>query len=148
MTTTVRQILQDKAISTIYTVDADSKVFDALTLMADKDISAVLIMDGDRLAGIFTERDYARKVALHGRSSREVCIGELMTKNLLTVEPSQTVDDVMAIMTQKRIRHLPVLESGKTLGIVTIGDAVKTVMKQQEQMIKQLSSYISGEIST
>lgn len=147
MTTTVREILQNKAVTVIHTVAPESTVYDALALMASKDISAVLVTEGERLVGIFTERDYARKVVLQGRSSKEVSIGTLMTQNLLTVSPSQTVDDVMQIMTENRIRHLPVVERGKLIGIVTIGDAVKTVMIQQEQTIKQLSSYISGEIS-
>lgn len=148
MTATVKQMLQDKPSSAVITVAPDSTVYDALTIMSSKDISALLITEGERLVGIFTERDYARKVILQGRSSKETRIGELMTQNLLTISPNQTVDDVMAMMTNNRIRHLPVVEKGKLIGIVTIGDAVKAVMDEQKRTIEQLSSYISGELST
>lgn len=148
MTATVKQMLQDKPSATVITVAPDCTVYDAISIMAGKDISALLVTEGERLVGIFTERDYARKVILQGRSSRDTPIGDLMTQNLLTISPNQTVDDVMAIMTNNRIRHLPVVEKGKLIGIVTIGDAVKTVMDEQKRTIEQLSSYISGEIAT
>lgn len=147
MATTVREMLDGKKNQQIHSVTPQTSVFEALELMAQKDISAVLVLDGDNLVGIFTERDYARKVILHGRSSRESQIGELMTANLQTVSPAQTVEDVMGLMTAGRFRHLPVVERGKLLGIVTIGDAVRTVMEQQQQTIRQLSGYISGEIA-
>lgn len=147
MTATVRQMLQEKASANVQTVAPDSTVYDALSLMAGKDISALLVTEGERLVGIFTERDYARKVILQGRSSRETRVGELMTQNLLTISPSQTVDDVMAMMTENRIRHLPVVERGKLVGIVSIGDAVKAVMDEQKRTIDQLSHYIAGDIA-
>lgn len=145
--TTVRQILDSKKSSQIISVGPDSTVFDALQMMASKDVSAVLVLENERLVGIFTERDYARKLILQGRHSKDTRIGDLMTQNLLTISPSQTVDDVMAIMTENRFRHLPVVERGKLIGIVTIGDAVKAVMDQQQQTIQQLAGYISGDIA-
>ena len=147
MTKTVKEILQQKTAK-IYSVAADAPVFSAIQLMADVNISAVLIVDGEKLLGIFTERDYARKVILQGRNSREALIREVMTQNLLTVSPSQTVEDVMEMMTRNRIRHLPVVDRGTLIGIVTIGDAVKGVIDEQQQTIQQLSSYISGDIAT
>jgi CBS domain-containing protein len=146
-TTTVKEILAGKSAE-ILSVTPDISVYAALELMAKADISAVLVLEGERLVGIFTERDYARKVILRGRSSRESSIGELMTQNLLTISPNHTVDDIMAIMTENRFRHLPVVDHGKLIGIVTIGDAVKAVMEEQRQTIAQLSSYIAGDLTT
>ncbi len=145
--TTVRQILDNKKSAQIISVTPAATVFDALQLMSSKDVSAVLVLENERLVGIFTERDYARKLILQGRSSKDTKIGELMTQNLLTISPSQTVDDIMAIMTENRFRHLPVVERGQLIGIVTIGDAVKAVIDQQQQTIKQLAGYISGDIA-
>ncbi|WP_374402025.1 CBS domain-containing protein [Niveibacterium sp.] len=147
MTITVRQMLQAKG-DKVFTVSPDQSVLHALELMAKNDVGSVLVTEGERLAGIFTERDYARKVVLKGRTSSESTIGELMTCNVLTVSPTQTIDDCMAIMTNNRIRHLPVVEKGQLIGIVTIGDAVKAVIEEQQRTISQLSSYISGELTT
>lgn len=144
--TTVGQILERKNTQ-IHSVSPDHSVLEALKLMASKDISAVLVIEGERLVGIFTERDYARKVILQGRTSRDSRIGELMSQNLLTVSPTQTVEDIMAIMTENRFRHLPVVDHGKLVGIVTIGDTVKAMLDQQQQTIRQLSGYIAGELS-
>jgi CBS domain-containing protein len=145
--TTVGQILTRKSAQ-IHSVSPDHSVLDALKLMAGKDISAVLVIEGERLVGIFTERDYARKVILQGRNSRESRIGELMTQNLLTVSPTQTVEEIMAIMTENRFRHLPVVDHGQVIGIVTIGDTVKAMLDQQQQTIRQLSGYIAGDLTT
>jgi CBS domain-containing protein len=147
MSTSVKEILSGKSAE-ILSVSPETSVYEALDLMARTDISAVLVLEGERLVGIFTERDYARKVALRGRNSKDTRIRDVMTQNLLTISPTQDVDDVMAIMTENRFRHLPVVERGKLVGIVTIGDAVKAVMAEQRQTIAQLSSYISGEIAT
>jgi len=147
MSTTVKEILAGKSAA-ILSVTPEVSVYEALELMSNKDISAVLVLEGERLVGIFTERDYARKVALRGRNSKDTRIRDVMTQNLLTVSPSQDVDDVMSIMTENRFRHLPVVDRGLLVGIVTIGDAVKAVMEEQRQTIAQLSSYISGEIAT
>jgi CBS domain-containing protein len=145
--TTVREILAGKKDAQVYSVSPDASVLDALELMARKDVSAVLVLENDRLVGIFTERDYARKLVLQGRASRDTKIGELMTQNLLTISPTQTVEDVMSIMTENRFRHLPVVDRGKLIGIVTIGDAVKAVIDQQQDTINQLSGYIAGDIA-
>jgi len=146
-TTTVRQILEQKGTG-VHSVEPSISVFEALSIMAKHDIGAVLVIENNRLAGIFTERDYARKIALKGLSSKDVKVGDLMTANLCTVTPSQTVDDVMNIMTQNRFRHLPVVDHGKIAGIVTIGDVVKSIIVQQEETISHLSNYIAGDIAT
>ncbi|MFN4211771.1 MAG: CBS domain-containing protein [Devosia sp.] len=147
MTMTVGQILAAKGNKAM-AVAPDNSVLDALKIMAEHDIGAVLVTEGERLVGIFTERDYARKVALRGLVSRDVKVSELMTANPTTVAPSQTVDQVMQTMTQRRFRHLPVVENGKIAGIVTIGDMVKCVVSEQEATIQQLSSYIAGDLAT
>ncbi len=147
MTTTVRQILDSKKKNQIISVSPDDVVLDALTKMASSDVSAVLVLENERLVGIFTERDYARKLVLQGRASKDTRIGDLMTQNLLTISPSQTVDDVMSLMTENRFRHLPVVERGQLIGIVTIGDAVKAVIDEQKQTIDQLAGYISGDLA-
>ncbi len=147
MTTTVRQILDSKKKNQIISVSPDDVVLEALTKMASSDVSAVLVLENERLVGIFTERDYARKLVLQGRASKDTRIGDLMTQNLLTISPSQTVDDVMSLMTENRFRHLPVVERGQLIGIVTIGDAVKAVIDEQKQTIDQLAGYISGDMA-
>ena len=146
-TTTVRQVLANKGAA-VYSVSPEVSVFEALTLMAQHDIGAVLVTANDRLEGIFTERDYARKVVLKGLSSREATVGELMTPNVCTITPSHTMDNVMAIMTENRFRHLPVVDHGRIAGIITIGDVVKAVIDEQQATIQQLSSYIAGDIAT
>lgn len=146
-TTTVRQILEQKGAG-VHSVEPGVSVFEALSIMAKFDIGAVLVVENNRLAGIFTERDYARKIALKGLSSKDVKVGDLMTANLCTVTPSQTVEDVMNLMTENRFRHLPVVEHGRIAGIVTIGDVVKSIIVQQEATINHLSSYIAGDIAT
>ena len=146
MMTTVKQILEQKG-SAFHAVRPTDSVFDALSLMAQFDIGCVLVTESDKLVGIFTERDYARKLVLKGLGSRDVKVGELMTHAPYTVGLSGTADDVMATMTTKRFRHIPVVEGGKVLGIVTIGDMVKSIVNQQEKTIKQLESYIAGDLA-
>ncbi len=149
MTTSVRSVLDQKEKgSKIHSVTSDVSVFQALTVMADNDIGGLLIVDGGRLVGIFTERDYARKVVLKGLVSRDVTVGELMTANVCTITPSHTVDEVMNIMTENRFRHLPVVDHGQLIGIVTIGDLVKSIVTQQQATIQHLSSYIAGDLAT
>ena len=145
--TTVRQILDQKGTG-VHSVSPDVSVFDALKAMAEHDIGAVLVIEKDRLAGIFTERDYARRVALKGLTSKDATVGELMTPNVCTVTPSQTVEDIMSIMTDNRFRHLPVVERGRIVGIVSIGDIVKSIISQHEVTITHLSNYIAGDIAT
>ncbi len=147
MAATVQQIIQKKG-DTTYSVAPDTTVLQALKLMAERNVSAVLVTEGERLVGIFTERDYARKVVLKGLASKDTKVGDLMTQNVLTISPSHTVDDCMAIMTNNHIRHLPVVDKGRLTGIVSIGAAVKSVMEQQQATIEQLSGYIAGGLST
>jgi len=113
-----------------------------LKLMAEKEIGAVLVLDGEQLAGIFSERDYARKVLLQGKSSKETPVREIMTEKVVCVHPEQTIEDCMGLMTDKRIRHLPVLEHKNVVGVISIGDVVKEMLSEQEFVIKQLESYI------
>ena len=138
---TVRQLLQAKG-GAVYSVSPDARVFEALKLMADKEVGALVVLERGNLAGILSERDYARKVILHGKSSHDIPVREIMTENVVTVQPGQTVDQCMALMTSRRIRHLPVVEEGKLAGLVSIGDLVKEVIAEQEQTIRQLESYI------
>ncbi|EMH2960791.1 CBS domain-containing protein [Burkholderia multivorans] len=146
MSTTVAQILKAKPNSgrTIYTVTKTDLVYDAIKLMSDKGIGALLVMDGDNIAGIVTERDYARKVVLQDRSSKATRVEEIMTTKVRYVEPSQTSDQCMALMTEHRMRHLPVLDDGKLIGLVSIGDLVKSVIADQQFTISQLEHYIHG----
>ena len=138
---TIRQLLQAKG-GVVFSVAPDVRVFDALKLMADKDIGALVVMDGSRLAGILSERDYARKVILKGKSSHDILVREIMTEKVLTVRPDQTVEECMGLMTSKRVRHLPVAEGDRLIGLLSIGDLVKEVIAAQEQTIKELESYI------
>ena len=145
MTTTVRQILDGKG-DAVFAVAPSATVLEALRCMQANDIGGVLVTEGTQLRGIFTERDYARKVTLQGKASKDVKVSEVMTANVLTISPSQTIDDVMAMMTENRIRHIPVVEKGKIVGVITIGDAVKAVIAEQQATIEHLESYISGDL--
>ena len=147
MTTSVRQVLEAKGSATLL-LPPSATVYEALELMAKHDIGSVVIADGDCLLGIFTERDYARKLILQGRSSKDTRVSELMTSNILTVSPTQTIDDCMEMITDNRVRHLPVVEKGRLVGIISIGDVVKTVIADQQRTIQQLSSYIAGDITS
>jgi len=140
---TVRDILKHKG-SDVFSVRPDDTVFDSLQLMADKGIGALLVMDGDKLVGIVTERDYARKVILEGKSSRTSSVDEVMTRKVLCASPERTVDECMALMTDKRARHLPVLEHKQVVGVISIGDLVKAMINEQQVLIDQLQHYISG----
>jgi len=140
---TITQLLEAKAKGRdIYSIAPGALVFDALKLMAEKDVGALVVMDGGRLAGIISERDYARKVILHGKSSHDIQVREIMTGKVITVHPGQTVEECMLLMTQKRIRHLPVTEGERLVGLLSIGDLVKEVIADQQQTITQLESYI------
>lgn len=138
---TISQLLQAKGRE-IHSIAPDTRVFDALKLMADKNVGALVVIESGRLAGIFSERDYARKVILLGKSSHDIPVREIMTGKVITVHPGQTVEECMALMTEKRIRHLPVTEGERLVGVLSIGDLVKEVIAEQEQTIKQLESYI------
>ncbi len=140
---TVRQLLGTKSPD-IHAVAPQSAVIDAIRLMAEKGIGAVLVMDGARLAGILSERDYARKIVLRDRSSRDTPVASIMTAELVTVTPAATVEDCLQLVTDRRIRHLPVVEGGAVLGVISIGDLVKAVIEQQRQELGQLQQYIVG----
>ena len=143
MRKTVAHLLAEKGTQ-VWTVTPDTKVYAALELMAERNLGAVLVLDGDRLAGIMSERDYARKVILVDRDSKETPVGDIMSPEVVTAAPTDTVNDCMRLMTERRIRHLPVLDGGAMAGIVSIGDVVKGVIAEQEFLIEQLESYISG----
>ncbi len=140
---TIRELLKTKPTD-VWSVAPDATVYDALDVMAKKDIGALPVVEGGRVVGVFSERDYARKVILKGRSSKEMRVDELMSSPVLYVRPEQTIDDCMALMTEKRVRHLPVLEDDVLIGVITIGDIVKQIIVQQEYTIEQLENYIKG----
>lgn len=138
---TVMQLLQVKGRE-IHSISPDVRVFEALKLMAEKNVGALVVMEGGKLAGILSERDYARKVILLSKSSHDVAVREIMTGRVITVHPRQTVEECMALMTGRRVRHLPVVEGDQLIGVLSIGDLVKEVIAEQEATIKQLESYI------
>ena len=140
---TLRQILAAKSAD-LAVVSPEDPVFHALQVMSNANVGAVLVLDGDKLVGIFSERDYARKVILHGKASKETRVGAIMSDKVLYVTPEQTVDECMAIMTEKHFRHLPVLAEGKVIGIVSIGDVVKETICEQKFIIEQMEKYITG----
>jgi CBS domain-containing protein len=141
MATTVRQLIDRKGRN-VYSVDPEDPVLEAIRVMAERHVGALLVMKAGALQGIISERDYARKVILHGRSSAETPVWQIMSSPVLTVSPAQTVQDCMQLMTERRVRHLPVVEGGQVVGMVSIGDLVKTVIEDQQQTIEQLESYI------
>ena len=140
-TTTAQQILARKS-QRLLSIAPDATVFDALTLMARHDIGSLVVLEGERLTGIFSERDYARQVVLLGKSSKETRVRDIMTHKVLCVRPDQTVSECMALMTEKRVRHLPVLDHKKVIGVISIGDVVKEVISGQQMIIEQLEHYI------
>ena len=128
----------------VYSIRPDATVREALELMAQKNIGALLVMDGPALAGIFSERDYARKVVLQGRSSNDALVQDIMTAQVITVQAAQNIDECMQIMTDKHVRHLPILEGERVIGLISIGDVVREMMAHQKTIIEQLHSYIAG----
>lgn len=142
---TIRQVI-DARTGPVLSIAPDVKVYDALVVMAEKHIGALLVLDGEKLVGIFSERDYARGVVLKGKASKETDVSEIMTPGhcLITVTPKQTVEECLSLVSAKRIRHLPVMEGDRVVGIVSIGDLVKETIEYQQFLIKQLESYIQG----
>jgi CBS domain-containing protein len=142
MMTTVRQLLDEKG-SNVWKIASDANVFDALRLMAEKNVGALLVLDKNKIVGIFSERDYARKVILKGKSSRDITVADIMTQRVVCVRPSHTIEEAMALMTEKHIRHLPVCEGEDLLGMISIGDIVKAMISDREFIIEQLENYIT-----
>lgn len=140
---TVKDLLAVKG-SAVFTISPQAKVYEALTLMADKDIGALVVVSEGRVVGVISERDYARKVVLQGLFCKDVTVSDIMSADSVTVTLSQTVEDCMAIMTEKRHRHLPVMDNGKLVGLVSIGDLVKSIITDQRSLIENLETYITG----
>ena len=139
----VRQVLKDKGYA-VETIAPQASVYEALQKMANRGVGALVVFEGGELQGLFSERDYARKVVLQGRFSKDTQVQEIMTRRVITVEPQQTVEACMVLMTDKRIRHLPVIEDGRLIGIVSIGDIVKAVIEAQRLTIEELETYITS----
>ncbi len=140
---TVREILQSKD-SQLWTIEPGATVFEALEMMAEKNVGSLLVMENDKLQGIFSERDYARGIVLKGKTSRLTAVSDLMTKDVVYVAPDDRLKECMALMTSKRVRHLPVYQDGELIGILSIGDLVKQIISDQEFTIKELEKYITG----
>jgi len=141
--TSVAQLLEGKG-STVYSIEPGASVFSALERMAEHNVGALPVLDGDKLVGLVSERDYARKVILQGHNSRETRVRDIMSKQVTCVSPGDEVQQCMAVMTEKHIRHLPVLEKGKLVGLVSIGDLVKSIIGEQQFVIEQMTQYIAG----
>jgi CBS domain-containing protein len=141
--TTAHQILNAKG-NEVYSIEPDATVFEAIKLMADKGIGAILVMDAGKVVGIISERDYARKVILKGKASKETLIKDIMTTRVIYAHPHQSLEECMALMTEKHVRHLPVMDGEQLVGIVSIGDLVKTIIAEQRYTIEQLEQYITG----
>lgn len=142
-TTKIRAILEAKG-GEVYAISPKATVYEAIAMMADKGVGALLVMEGEKLAGIISERDYTRKVILKGRSSREALVEEIMTRDVVTASPEITVAEGMRLMTDHRIRHLPLVSEGRVVGVVSIGDLVKAIISEQEETIAHLTNYITG----
>jgi CBS domain-containing protein len=141
----VAQILKSKPDPTVYTIAPVASVFDALNLMAQKSIGALIVTEGENVVGIITERDYARKIVLMARASRDTPVRDIMTLSVMYVGPDQTTEECMALMTENRLRHLPVMDGGKLVGLISIGDLVKDIISEQRFIIEQLEHYITGD---
>ena len=141
----VAEILRSKPEQAVHTITPSASVFDAVKLMAQKSIGALLVMEDLKIDGIITERDYARKIVLMGRSSKETPVRDIMTSRVMCVRPDQTNEECMALMTDNRVRHLPVMDNGKLIGLISIGDLVKDIIAEQKFTIQQLEHYIMGD---
>lgn len=139
----VRRLLEAKGRH-VWTISKDATVFDGLKLMGEKHIGSLVVVEGEQVVGIFTERDYARRVGPHGKRPEETPVAEVMTRDLITVAPNQTVNECMILMTDNHIRHLPVMDQGRLVGIISVGDVVKDVIEELEFHVEQLKSYITG----
>jgi CBS domain-containing protein len=140
----VKDILQEKGTQ-VYAISPDAKVYEALQLMADKNVGALMVMEGDRAVGLISERDYARKIVLKGKFSKDVPVHEIMTVDIVRIGPDRDVENCMELMTDNRVRHLPVFENNRLIGIISIGDIVKAIIEHKEEIIEQLENYIKGK---
>ena len=140
---TIKQILDTKGYA-VWSIHPQESVFAAIQQMAEREVGALVVLDGEAVVGIISERDYARKVILKGRSSRETAVRDIMTPHVICVRLDQSIEECMTIVTERRIRHLPVLDSGRLVGIISIGDLVKTIIAEQQFIIEQLEHYISS----
>lgn len=145
--TNVRQILEMKGPE-VWSTSPEATVYEALKIMADKNVGALVVLEGDQLKGVISERDYARKVILKGKFSKETPVSEIMSTDVVTVLPNESIEECMALMTSKRVRHLPVLEGNKLVGVISIGDVVKAIISDKEFTIEQLMNYITGARQT
>jgi CBS domain-containing protein len=143
----VAHILNSKPEQTVHTITPAASVFDAVKQMAEKSIGALVVIEGEKVVGIITERDYARKIILMARSSKETPVRDIMTSSVMYVRPDQTSEECMVLMTENRLRHLPVMDGGKLIGLISIGDLVKDIISEQKFIIQQLEHYITGERS-
>ena len=142
---TAAQILKSKPDQTVHTIEPAASVYEAVKLMAEKNVGALLVVEHGKVVGIVSERDYARKVVLLARSSKDTPLRDIMSSPVMYVHPEQTVDQCMALMTENRLRHLPVMDGGRLVGLVSIGDLVKATISEQQFIIEQLEQYISGQ---
>jgi CBS domain-containing protein len=140
----VKDILQEKGTQ-VYAISPDAMVYEALQMMADKNVGALMVIEGDTVAGLISERDYARKIVLKGKLSKDVAVREIMTADIVRIGPDDDVEYCMELMTDKRVRHLPVFKNDRLMGIISIGDIVKAIIEHKEEIIEQLENYIKGK---
>jgi CBS domain-containing protein len=144
--TNIAHILKSKPDHSVYTITPTASVFDAVMLMAEKNIGALVVLDGEEVVGMITERDYARKIVLLARTSKETAVRDVMTARVMFVRPTHTSEECMALMTEHRLRHFPVMDKGKLIGLISIGDLVKAIISEQKFTIQQLEHYITGDL--
>jgi CBS domain-containing protein len=144
--TNIAHILKSKPDHSVYTITPTASVFDALMLMAEKNIGALVVLDGEEVVGMITERDYARKIVLMARTSKETAVRDVMAVRVMFMRPTHTSEECMALMTEHRLRHFPVMDKGKLIGLISIGDLVKDIISEQKFTIQQLEHYITGDL--